>query len=942
MKKKITQILMLALLVASVGMFNSCKDYDEDNYNDLTLQLRENSNLTDIINGQVTALRTTVDSLCGVVANINSCSCSDTHVNNLIAQYVATHPSMAASDVTLIIQNYLDTCTTVITPAEVQNMINTALTNYVTATTLRDTVNVINQRIADAESRLQQALNDSVAGLKDSLLRISSDLNQTAITANTAKNLADSAYKLAKWDSVQIVALGDSLKNVAIIASNAAQQAEINKQNIEVLTTAYEKLRLKDSTMQKSIDSIKTALNDYATKAELQTVLDSANTLYTKAINYINAAVDTLIGRGEFQDSLAPIKAAYAAADAALQTQITDLKNDLATLTTQVNKNTQDIKNLKETVENVLNKMITSIVVQGAVNPVFGQFALPVGVRSNMLVAYYGQFEHNVYFPTVSTSDMVYPDYALTDKDAEMIGSEVMEQVFKNDANGYVISEKENNAGKVYLTVNPNTADFTGAQFVMENTQGTACPIELGTLVPSTDKLTFGWTKATVNGNSTNGFYEAPATLKSENIDAAKFNIEPGLKATVKENLKAVKNQDYSGINISQLAQKVYAQFDGILDANWVKGTWTDSLGTHSVFSEALLAATAVKPLSYSFLNDRKVGDAIVNRLPNITPISNANFKFDEINFDLSNIVVNVPSINFDIVVNFADITLDELGNLIVTVDVPDSLKYDPITNTATVLTTKKQNVNIENYSEWINKLVELLNDKVEVWGNQIEDGIENQLKAKFEVALNQLTTNINQMIQDISGQMNTSINSELNNIAGTINKNLNNYISKMNKFIGYLNKAVTKVQGLLNNANYYLQPAVAYENVTGTLTMMSTSKTFPTVFNGTGAKALYLTSYSGEIVTPAYKKFVAITDVIKDGKSAKNNDADCLAEFNKVKAANKIQYQGYDNMYAVLDGDQAAVALIVSSTGYTYEIVYSALDYSGKIATRKYYVTVK
>ena len=60
------------------------------------------------------------------------------------------------------------------------------------------------------------------------------------------------------------------------------------------------------------------------------------------------------------------------------------------------------------------------------------------------------------------------------------------------------------------------------------------------------------------------------------------------------------------------------------------------------------------------------------------------------------------------------------------------------------------------------------------------------------------------------------------------------------------------------------------------------------------------------------------------------------------AKAANKIQYQGYDNMYAVLDGDQAAVALIVSSTGYTYEIVYSALDYSGKIATRKYYVTVK
>lgn len=941
MKKKITQLFVLVVVITCMGMFNSCKDYDEDNYNDLTLQLRENSKLTDIIQDQLDGLRASVDTLRNRIDTLKQCNCSDAHLNQLIANYYASNPAVGHDSVVTIIQEYLNT-NPGMTQAQVQNLINTSLTNYVTAEVLRDTVNVINQRIADAENRVKNLVSDSMKVVRDSLLRISSELNVVSMTANSAMSVANSALSLAQWDSIQIVALGDSLKNVAVTASNAAQQAAVNASAISALQDAYNQLTAKDSAMQKSIDSIKLALDDYATKAELQVVQDSANALYTKAINYINAAVDTLIGRGEFQDSLASITAAYKAADDALADSISALKTQLEALASQVNKNTQDIKNLKDAFENVLNKMITSIIVQGAVNPVFGQFALPVGVRSNILVAYYGQFEHNVYFPTVSTSDMVYPDYALTDKDAEMIGSDVMEQVFKNDANGYVISEKENNAGKVYLTVNPNTADFTGAQFVMENTQGTACPIELGTLVPSTDKLTFGWTKATVSGSSANAFYEAPATLKSENINAAKFSIEPGLKSTVKENLKAVKNRDYEGINISQLAQKVYAQFDGVLDANWVKGTWQDSLGTHSVFSEALLAATAVKPLSYAFLNDRKVGDAIVKRLPNITPISNANFKFDEINFDLSSITVTVPSINFDIIVDFEDITLDELGNLIVTVDVPDSLKYDPITNTATVLTTKKQDVNIENYSEWVDKLVLLLNKKVEVWGHQIEDGIENQLKAKFQVALNDLANSINQMIQDISGQMNTSVNGELSNIANTINKNLNNYISKMNKFIGYLNQAVTKVKGVLNNANYYLQPAVAYENVTGTLTMMSTSKAFPTVFNGTGAKALYLTSYTGEVVTPAYKKFVAITDVIKDGKSAKTNDAACLAEFNKVKAANKIQYNGMNNMYAVLDGDQQAVALIVSSTGYTYEVVYSALDYLGKISTRKYYVKVK
>ena len=194
-----------------------------------------------------------------------------------------------------------------------------------------------------------------------------------------------------------------------------------------------------------------------------------------------------------------------------------------------------------------------------------------------------------------------------------------------------------------------------------------------------------------------------------------------------------------------------------------------------------------------------------------------------------------------------------------------------------------------------------------------------------------------------VAGQMNNSINSEMSKIANSINTDLNdNYISKMNKYINKLNSAIEKIRPILNNANYYLQPALTYDNVNGTMSMLSASKKYPTPFIGTGAKAIYMTSYTAEILAPSYKKFVAITDVIKDGKSAKAGDPECLTEFSKVKAANKIQYNGIDNMYAVLDGDQKAVALIVSSTGYTYEIAYSALDYSGKIATRKYYVKVQ
>ncbi len=950
MKKKITQLFVLVIVITCMGMFNSCKDYDEDNYNNLTLQLRETSNLAQIIDQQREALKKTVDSLRNRVDTLKQCNCSDERFNTLITNYYAANPQVDHDSVQTIIQEYLST-NPGLTKAQVKTMIDTTLTNYVKISALNDTITVINQKISDLETKMRTELNDSLtnlgtkmrAELKDSLLKVATELTKISITANTAKTFADSALKLAQWDSLQIILLGDSLKKVAITASKAAQQAQINASEISVLKTAYNQLKANDSIQQAAIDSIKGVLNNFATKTDLKAVQDSADALYAKAIAYINAAVDTLISRGEFQDSLASIQAAFQAADSALQSQIDTLKSDLVALTNTVAKNTKDIATLKSTYDNVLKQMITSIVVQGAVNPVFGQFALPIGVRSNILVAYYGQFEHNIYFPTVATSDMVYPDYALTDKDAEMIGADVMEQVFKNDANGYVINEKDYNAGKVYLTVNPNTADFTGAQFEMVNSLDAACPIALGTLVPSTDKLTFGWTKATVNGQSTNAFYEAPANLTSDNIEAAKIDIEPGLKSTVKQALKEAKNQNYGSINFSNLAQKIYNQFDGILDANGVKGTWTDSLGTHSVYSEYALAAAAVKPLSFAFLNDRKVGDAIINRLPKITPISSVNFSFSDITIDMSTVKVTVPTLNYDIVVDFEDISLDSLGDLVVTVNVPDTLTYNPVTGDITVKTTKKENVNLENYSEWIDNMVAILNQKVARWGQQIEEGIEVQLKNQFNTAMKQLENNINKMIQDVAGQMNNSINSEMSKIANSINTDLNdNYISKMNKYINKLNSAIEKIRPILNNANYYLQPALTYDNVNGTMSMLSASKKYPTPFIGTGAKAIYMTSYTAEILAPSYKKFVAITDVIKDGKSAKAGDPECLTEFSKVKAANKIQYNGIDNMYAVLDGDQKAVALIVSSTGYTYEIAYSALDYSGKIATRKYYVKVQ
>ena len=69
--------------------------------------------------------------------------------------------------------------------------------------------------------------------------------------------------------------------------------------------------------------------------------------------------------------------------------------------------------------------------------------------------------------------------------------------------------------------------------------------------------------------------------------------------------------------------------------------------------------------------------------------------------------------------------------------------------------------------------------------------------------------------------------------------------------------------------------------------------------------------------------------------KSAQGGDAACLTA---LKAANA----GGKNINERLDGQTHDLSLAGLKAGYVYELAYSALDYHGKIATRKFYLTVQ
>jgi hypothetical protein len=119
------------------------------------------------------------------------------------------------------------------------------------------------------------------------------------------------------------------------------------------------------------------------------------------------------------------------------------------------------------------------------------------------------------------------------------------------------------------------------------------------------------------------------------------------------------------------------------------------------------------------------------------------------------------------------------------------------------------------------------------------------------------------------------------------------------------------------------------YSN-SSSLGQVSASQAAPSVITrnseGKAEAVLYATSYSAELVVPAYKKYVA---VYKYNSSSKTWEA--------YEAGNKAGY----NTGKVISGDAIRVGFHAEDAGL-YKIAYQALDYNGKVAGRCYYIRVK
>lgn len=605
---------------------------------------------------------------------------------------------------------------------------------------------------------------------------------------------------------------------------------------------------------------------------------------YIKAQGFLTSDdIKDFVTKAEFNDSLNVFRA-----------RIDEVSSKLEALTTEINTKLGLL-------QNSLNKYVSSVLIQGTDNPVFGSFAFPANISSNVLAAYYGDVK-DLKFPTDEPYNYVDAQNALSAKDLEMMGVAAGNQYY----NGRVVSGMQadgtvaaGNAGTLYVTVNPNTVDATGATAILVNSQDSKSGVMLSPLAETDKVLNFGYTRATGNG-----FYEAKATVTPSVVDEVSPRISyddlKGLKDEIKDAVNAIRNK--GNVDITGLVYSVYSISSNILDAQAVKFPWsdTDIYGNtieRATYSQYSLAATAVHPLSFAFAKD-----VHYDEFPGIN-------KVEDIIGDMFNKIEDaIPTIDVD--------------DLNIHIEIEDFV-FDP--------------VELEDGSVVVN--VDILDEETGKHYKQTID-ITDKVEEAVNEALGSAAGDVSAYIKDVVDQLNEQV-AQINDIIDQL-RDINEIGNKLDevedKIYDYLSKGENLLLKLVNNANELLQPMMLAKTA-DSYVVLSRSASAPTKFRAasmtTDGIILRPTTYSAEVLAPAFKKFVGVANVYKDGKSAQGGDANCQAA---LKAANSSS----EGFCTVQEGDWNKARFKVSSQykkGYVYEIVYTAADYSGKIVVKRFYI---
>lgn len=427
----------------------------------------------------------------------------------------------------------------------------------------------------------------------------------------------------------------------------------------------------------------------------------------------------------------------------------------------------------------------------------------------------------------------------------------------------------------------------------MVDSQGNDAPgFKLGAPVVTDKVLKYGITRAT----SANGFYAIPVECTDPQNDGLDMN-KGQLKEAAKNVLAKLQDPKSTSLNLSGLASALYSNLNNQLTAYGVQASWKqkDQNGNEVekvVTSEIKLAAFAVKPLSFDFLaNNSKLDNLSLDRFMLPTNLSE---KLKGISgLDFNNIIdpSTGKTIEVATIVAVPGVKIVPNGNDLDIIQISDGK----------VLNTIK-NASIEGEEKEVNKDI-----SIQVNGSTGSTTLTTyiyQIKVKDDT-MKDLIADLNKNLSTTLGPVKTALD-WANTLAGKYDQN-----------VATVNNLIKKVEGVIKNVNKYLQPAIMFKADNGSWNFVSTGSHFATSFVGVGATPLVATSYTAELLAPAYKKQLYV----------KEAGAEILVNGKATKSA--------------FNGQIQKVVFNASKAG-NYTIVYKAIDYSGKVVEKNFYVTVK
>ena len=892
MKRQLTSILLFsALLMGGASTFVSCTDHESDAAYEVT------GSIADQLNKQAADLQTQINAIKGILNGGESGKPLQQQVDDLKTDLGQKETELK----TLIEQKNTATST------ELKQLIDTKISNVNAdieglkrdIATAKADIERLKTQVGETEGKIaaaKQAAIEAAKGYTDEKVNAAVAKAETDLSQAVAelKTLIDNCKTESKaYTDEQIAAMKEITNG---LEEQQAEYAKSIQQLFALHADVMDKLN-QDSILLAQVQNeqtdLKTAVSELNTKLDAKVDTADFNAVKAqvdknKALSEANkAAIDSIkaqmvdfVTKTELDNKASELKNAFEAADTALKEKID-----------------AEVKKLNEQLNQLFDKMmnmLTGIELQATESPITGyeNFSF-LGAEAHILGTYYG----------------------LTATTPVRLGNEEVA-----DANQVLIDETSGeNAGVVYATLNPSNVDFTGCTLKVVDSQGNEAPFT-ATVVKSNRVLKYGISRA---GNS--NLYAIKINLNKENLEAAKTwtsSDAAALKDVAKNVLDKLRQPSTTRLNIGDAATTIAKTFNNRLTAYALQAEqkYTDANGveqTRTITSKLSLAATAIKPISYNFLS---TNETLKNLdLPSFPTIqSKINFNDYKFNWtpieglgtvktsvtlkgmpDLDSIKVSIngevqaPKVNAKLgTITFGETTLhgtaDANGNV---------------------------TVNLGDLGKNVSGNVDVEIGKIKIKPEDVKVTLDTSAKkdATYEVEIPM--DDFNKIIDD----MNRQVGNMIGNVNNIVDK-VNNYVEIIDgRYIAGINKFIQKFENLLRRSNSLLQPAMFYVTSNGSWNQLAREKEGASYLKLQGGKAstvFVASSYTGEILAPAYKKYVHVKCLDGDGQATGAN-------LNKV-----------------IDGNLHKIGFEANKPG-TYEITYEAVDYSGVKVAKKFYVKV-